>query len=298
MRVTRRDFMTRTGVGLAGAMLFAGASKGADIPMKFPISACDWSLGERNKLSGLDVAKNAGLDGLEVSPGDAADVLPLADPALQKQYKDKARELGLTISSTAMGLLNQYPLASDPRGPAWLEQIIDATAALDTAAKVILLAFFGKGDLIKKSLLGNRELKTSDVDVVVERLKDAAPRAEKAGVILGLENTLSAEQNWAIIERVKSDAVQVYYDIRNSTDNGYDVPAEIRLLGDRICQFHFKDGGAYLGEGKVAMEPVAEAIHAINYTRWICLETSAPSKDREADFRKNADYTRALLSKT
>ena len=68
-----------------------------------------------------------------------------------------------------------------------------------------------------------------------------AVRAEKAGVILGLENYMSAEANLSIIDKVGSPAVQVYYDVGNSTDKGYDILKEIRLLGKRICEFHAKD---------------------------------------------------------
>jgi len=39
--------------------------------------------------------------------------------------------------------LNSNPLATDPRGPAWLEQSIDA--AKDLGAKVILVAFSAGG---------------------------------------------------------------------------------------------------------------------------------------------------------
>ena len=74
-----------------------------------------------------------------------------------------------------MGLLNTYPLASDPRAPAWLEQAIDA--AKDLKAKVILVAFFGKGDL--RSADGN--IKQADVNVVIQRLRAAAPRRESRG---------------------------------------------------------------------------------------------------------------------
>ena len=64
------------------------------------------------------------------------------------------------------------PLASDPRGPAWLQQSIDA--ARDLIAQVILVAFFGKGSLLEE----DGQLKKADVDVVVERVKAAAPRAQ------------------------------------------------------------------------------------------------------------------------
>ena len=103
-----------------------------------------------------------------------------------------------------------------------------------------------------------------------------------------------AEQNLAIINRVKSSAVRVYYDVGNSTHNGYDVPQEIRLLGDRICQIHFKDNKGYLGEGEVDMKAAGEAMQAIAYTGWVVLETKVIG-EREADFKRNAAFTRTLL---
>ncbi len=287
--MTRRGFLKGTAAGLVGT---AVASKGlaADAGGAAPrvrLSACDWSLGAGGP-GGLEVAKRCTLDGLEVSPGGPADRLQIADPAWRAKLKEAAAKTGVAVSSVAMGLLNECPLASDPRGPAWLDQVIEATA--DLGARAILLAFFGAGDL-----LAGTELKAKEADVVVGRLKDAAPKAKQAGVILGVESYLSAAQNLDLLRRVGSDSVRVYYDVRNSTDKGYDVPAEIRTLGDRICQFHFKDGEHYLGEGKVKMDGVAASMAAIGYSGWVVLETSCPSKDRDADFTRNAAFARKLL---
>jgi sugar phosphate isomerase/epimerase len=198
------------------------------------------------------------------------------------------RETGLVIPSLMMGLLNSCPLASDPRGPAWLEQSIEA--AQDLGAKVILVAFFGKGDLRQDG-----KVKEADVDVIVERLKAAAPSAEKAGVILAIENTLSAEQNLQILRRIGHPSVRLYYDVGNSTNNGYDVPAEIRLLKGQIVSIHFKDNPNFLGEGKVAFPEIAKAIRETGYQGWIVLETSSPTKDPVVDARRNADFARRLL---
>jgi sugar phosphate isomerase/epimerase len=190
----------------------------------------------------MEGAKAAGLDGIEVGVGGAADELDIAKQSTRDNYKRQMEKTGLKISSFMMGLLNSYPLASDPRGPRWLEQSIDA--AKDLGAHTILVAFFGKGSL------GNaKKPKKADIDVVVERVKAAAPRAGAAGVFLGLENTLSAQQNAEILDRINNPAVRIYYDVGNLTGQGYDVPAEIRFLKERIAIFHFKDGGSYLGEG-------------------------------------------------
>lgn len=284
----RREFLCSTVGGLAAASLAPAAFPQEKEMPRIRLSACDWSLGAGGP-AGLEAARRCTLDGLEVSPGAPADKLQIADPKYREQLKAKAKETGVAISSVAMGLLNGCPLATDPRGPAWLDQCIEATA--DLGATNILLAFFGAGDLRKN----DTELKDEAVDAVVARLKDAAPKAEKARVVLGLENYLTAKQNLAIIQRIGSPAVQVYYDARNSTDVGHDAPAEIRELKGKLCQIHFKDGANYLGEGKVHWEAVRDALNDIAYKGWAALETSCPSKDRDADFTRNAAFVRKLF---
>ncbi|MCY2952273.1 MAG: sugar phosphate isomerase/epimerase [Planctomycetota bacterium] len=275
--ITRRTFVSSTAAALAYATL--GRELHAAEPVKIRISSCG---------VGLKDAKLAGLEGVEIGVGDAAEKLRVAEEKVRENYKKEMQETGLVISSFMMGLLNSYPLASDPRGPAWLEQSIDA--AKDLGAKVILVAFFGRGSL------GNRgNIKKADVDVVVERLRAAAPRAKDAGVILGIENELTAQQNAEILDRVKSPAVQVYYDVGNLTNNGYDVPAEIRFLKERIAIFHFKDGANYLGDGKVKYPEIGAAIKEIGYNGWIVLETSNPSRDAVADTKKNAAFIKKLF---
>jgi sugar phosphate isomerase/epimerase len=294
MDITRRQFLNRTaavaaGVPAAITLLGSRWAWAEDASTKIRVGACDWSLGAVGP-NGMEVAKGIGLDGLEISAGAVGDKLPISDPAIRQQYKDAMQKLGIAIPSVAMTLTNSYPLASDPRAVAWIEQCIEG--AKDLGAKCILMAFFGKGDLRGKG----DKLKKDEVDALVERLKAVAPKAEEAGVALGLENTLSARDNLSIIGRVGSSAVQVYYDVRNSTDGGFDVPAELRMLDKRICQIHFKDGINYLGEGDVKMPPIAEALKEIKYDRWIVLETSIPSKNRDADFKRNAEFVRKLMA--
>jgi sugar phosphate isomerase/epimerase len=285
--MTRREFVGRTTGATLGLSVAARLLAAEKEEPRIRLSACDWSLGAGGP-GGLEIAKRCGLEGLEVSPGGAAEKLQIADPKYREQLKAKSKEIGIAVSSVAMGLLNNCPLATDPRGPAWLEQTIEATA--DLGAKNILLAFFGAGDL----RAGN-DLNTQAIDAVVARLKDAAPKAEKAGIVLGLENYLAAKQNLTILDRVGSPAVQVYADARNSSDVGHDAPAEIRELKGRLCQIHFKDGEHYLGEGKVNWPAVRDALQAIGYQGWIVLETSCPSKNRDADFARNAAYVRKLF---
>src|SRR5438132_214671 len=119
----------------------------------------------------------------------------------------------------------------------------------------------------------------------------------KAGVVLGIEDTISAADNVRILERAKSRAVQVYYDVGNSTKGGFDVVKEIRWLGkDRICEFHLKDNPHYLGEGKIDFPAIVNAIADIGFKGWAHLETDAPS-NVESDMGRNLRFVRELIDK-
>jgi L-ribulose-5-phosphate 3-epimerase len=154
--------------------------------------------------------------------------------------------------------------------------------------RVVLLAFFANDDL-----RGDQ----AGIDEVVRRLKAVAPKAEKAGVCLGIESWLSAEQHLEILERVGSPAVKVYYDVCNSNDMGYDIYREIRKLGSRICEFHLKENGSLLGQGKVDFKRVRAAIDAIGYAGWVQIEGAVPPgmKIPEA-CAANCKYLRSIFA--
>jgi sugar phosphate isomerase/epimerase len=155
-------------------------------------------------------------------------------------------------------------------------------------SKVLLLPFFGRWALRTQP----------EMDHTVEALRDLAPHAVKAGVILGLENTISAEDNARILDRVASKNVLVYYDVGNSTQAGFDPVKEIRWLGkNRICQIHLKDNPHYLGEGKIDFPAVIDALGDIGFDKWAELECDAPSKSIPNDMRKNLAFIRGLAGK-
>lgn len=286
MSNTRRDFLNTTLGAATGLALWPAGSRAMNgttaAPAGIRIGAC---------VVDLKQGREAGLAGVEVRVGGPADTLEISRRDVRRRYREQMKETGIPISSLMMGLLNECPLATDPRGPSWLEQSIDAAA--DLGAKVILVAFFGNGDLLDEA----GKVKEAEVDAVVQRLKAAAPRAKDAGVILGIENYLNAKRNARILDRVGHDSVRVYYDCYNTgATKGYDVPAEIRFLKDRIAQFHFKNGPDFLETGKLRFGPIAEAVKEIGYNGWIVLETSSPTGNAVADAKRNADYVRRLFA--
>ncbi len=252
---------------------------------RFRIGACDWSIGKMGDPAAFEVAKEIGLDGVQVSLGTAADNMKLRQPETQRKFQEAAAKAGRQIASLAIGELNNIPYKSDPRTVEWVSDSVDVCRAL--GLRTVLLAFFGNDDL-----RGDK----AGVDEVVKRLKVVAPKAEKAGVALGIESWLGADQHLEILDRVGSKAVQVYYDVCNSNDMGYDIYREIRQLGKRICEFHAKENGSLLGQGKVDFQKVRAALDDIGYTGWIQIEGAVPSgKPMLESYQTNCKYMRRIF---
>jgi L-ribulose-5-phosphate 3-epimerase len=279
--MTRRTFLeSSAAAGVSSLTLLAARPK-------LQIGVTDWNLHQTGKIEAVALAKRLGFEGIQVSLGRKPidDRLPLADPEIQARYLAEAKAQDLSIDGTCLDILHTNCLKNDALGKKWVADSIPITRNLK--AKVILLPFFGKCGLATHD----------EMDYTAGLLKELGPEAEKAGVILGLENTISAEDNLRIIDRAGSKAVQVYYDIGNSTNAGFDPAREIRQLGrKRICQFHFKDNPQYLGEGKIELAPVLHAISEIDYRGFANLETDAPSKSVEADMRRNLAYVRRVMA--
>ncbi len=234
----------------------------------------------------FDLAKRIGLDGVELLMGPVKENLPLRRPEVRRRYKEASLRTGVAVPSLCPNVLNTVPLKSEPRAAIWLMDTMEACG--DFGSKNILVPFFGKGEL--------RMDVPEEVQRVVEVLKEAGPRAAAGGVTLGLENTLSADDNLALLEKIGSPGVMVYYDIGNSFSRGRDIPAEIRKLGSgRICQFHIKDNPGLLGQGKMDLPAVAAAIRDIGYRGWLVLETASPSGDVEQDTRTNLAYVKKVF---
>jgi L-ribulose-5-phosphate 3-epimerase len=278
MPLSRRSFLATAGAAFSNAA--------AKPNSRLHIGVTDWNLEQTGKLEAVTLAKSLGFDGVQVSLGrkPVDNKLPLDNAELQAQYIQKARQEGIQLAGTCLDILHVNYLKNDKLGQRWVADSVGITKTL--GASVVLLPFFGRGALITHA----------EMDYVGDALKELAPEAEKAGVIFGLENTISAEDNVRILDRAKSKAVLVYYDVGNSTGQHFDVVKEIRWLGkQRICQFHLKDNPHYLGQGTIDFPAVMKAIAEIGFEGFANLETVAPSKSVEQDMRRNLQFVRALM---
>jgi len=289
-QISRRELLARTGGVMAGLTLGAsGLSLGQENrqqrrPRGFRIGVCDWTIGKRTDPGAFAAAKKIGLDGVQVDFGGGEKDPPLFDPELQNRYAEEIKAQDIRIASLAMGVLNDVPYKSDARAEKWVDKAIDTAQAM--RQRIILLAFFGKGDL-KNDAQGT--------EAVVSRLKNIASKAEKARVTLGIESWLSAEEHLAILDRVGSPAVQVYYDVANSHKMDYDIYKEIRTLGKHICQVHAKDYDDLYGKGSIDFKRVREALDEAGYRGWLVMEGTKMPLGVEESCKYDAEYLRTIF---
>jgi len=292
--LTRRSILQFTAAGtaalIAGNLPVSSARAGSPKKpiqrrVKIRIGAMEGVVGGGGRRA-LQTAKKCGLQGVQADAGRPEEILRICKEKVIEEFRSAIQETGVAVSSICMGLLNRCPFVSDSRAPGWVRSVVDAAQKL--GAKTILVPFFGRGALRTRSAM----------DKAAALAAELAPYAASKGITLGLENTLSAEDNLYILEKAGNPkGLKIYYDVGNSTRARYNVPKEIRLLGKRICEIHFKDyKNGILGLGEVDFKNVAEAMADIFYEGWIILETRRPL-GIEITAAKNEGYIRGLFER-
>ena len=303
MGINRREFVMQATIastlaavaakregGLPGdeAAQAAQATAAGTKPLPIKIGMTDWNLGQRGDITKIPLAREIGLDGIQVSlqfPTD--DKTPhLRDPKTQAEFKRVALENGIQICSLAIGNpgKSRLPLHTNPAAAILLVEAVDVARNLGT--NNILLPILGDSHIN----MANEQ----EVNTFVAMMKEVARYAEKAGVVVGLEDWISADDNIRLLDAIGSDFVGVYYDARNIKSrlkvDPYDEP---KKLGKRIHQIHVKNGQKLMKETDILDWPrLAQEYHDIGYRGWFVLETGSPTNDLIADTRANIEYVR------
>ena len=271
---------------LFGAVVMSlapGVSGSGGTGIKFGV--CDWTIDKTGDPAAFELAARLGLDGVQVSLVPKGDSLALLPKEARRPFETAMEKTGIRIPSFAIGDLNDIPLKSDPRAERWLLEGIDI--AREMKVGIILVPFFGPGDL-KDDPAGEK--------AVIAAFKRLAPKAEKAGVVLAIESTLSGEAHRRIIDAVGSSAVRIYYDVANSQGAGYDIGREIRDLRTLICEFHAKDNKDLYGKGSIDFKAVRSAMSEIGYSGWFVIEGSKLPLGIEKSIAYDLTYLREVFS--
>jgi len=292
--MTRRDFMTRAIAASAVLPAIAQAQAQTPVqtkarvnPVRVRVGMTDWNLGQRGDITKIALAREIGLDGIQVSVQYPTDGKPtLRDPATQAAFKRAALDNGIQICSLAIGNpgKSRLPMHTNPAFGILLVEAVEIAHNLGT--NNILLPILGDSHIDMTS--------QAQVDSFVAMMKEVARYAEKLGVVVALEDWISAEDNIKIVDAIGSEYVGVYYDCHNIVPRVKDIYVEPKMLGKRIHQIHVKNADMLLSQpgGRVDWPRMAQQFYDIGYRGWYVLETNSPSNDIVADTRANIEYVK------
>jgi L-ribulose-5-phosphate 3-epimerase len=269
--VSRRGFLQACTLALAatGAQPLTGFAAAPEptparqVPLKLGLRAASMRMvGDTRVIQ--TAAGIAGIHGVELQV--TAGNRNLRDWDVVRAYKRESSKWDVRIPSLA-GIWDKGVGISSPKATESIQLTVRAAEMLGSG--VILLAFFKDGapDMNREESYGP----------VVSNLRKAAPSAADAGVILGLENSLSPADNCKLVDMVAHPAVRVYYDLYNMTTFGHGPKAVpgVKLMGrERICAVHVKNGDKLIEEpGPIDWPAAFAAFNEIGYDGWFTYET-------------------------
>ncbi len=303
--ISRRDAL-RSSLALAGGTAFVGDSATEAAPidprrssprryhMKKSINLWAFPYPQRMSLREcLQLAKDAGFDGIELNYDLENDLSPKAGTAEFQAIRKMADEVGIAISGLCSFLYWPNSLTdSDPtrraRGRELAAKMIQAAHDLGTPN---LLTIAGS---VSIPWLPDREM--VPLDVCDRRARESIggllPLAEKLGVCLNIENiffngylTTAPEMN-AFVDSFGSKNVRVHFDTGNIML--FQFPEHwIPVLGERIKNVHFKEfskkGTDFslesfrpLLDGTTNWPAVLDALQAVHYEDYLTFEYFHP----------------------
>jgi L-ribulose-5-phosphate 3-epimerase len=257
--ITRRTIL-QTALASGGAAALTNSAESSQAPadarrssprryaMKKSINLWAFPYPERMTLREcLQLAKNAGFDGIELNYDLDNDLSPRASDKDLRAIRSLAEKIGIAISGVCSFLFWPFPLSSNDaqkrtRGMELAGRMIGAAHELGTEN---LLVVPGAVHIPWRT-----DHEPVPNDICDRRAREAVtkllPQAEKAGVHLNIENIFfngflmtPAEMN-AFVDNFHSKFVRVHFDTGNIMQ--YQFPEHwIAQLGARIKNVHFKE---------------------------------------------------------
>ncbi len=241
----------------------------------------------------LQLAKDAGFDGIELNYDLENDLSPKAGPKELRAIRRMAEEIGIAISGLCSFLFWPYSLTSNDeaarkRGMELAGLMLEAAHELGTDNLLVVpgavhIPWIKDHDPVPFEVCDRRAR---------EAVGRMVPRAEKLGVSLNIENIffngylLSPTDMIAFVDGFRSKNVRVHFDTGNIML--FQFPQDwIAVLGERIKNVHLKefskkgtdhslDSFRTLLDGTTDWPAVLEAFDRIGYKGYLTFEYFHP----------------------
>jgi sugar phosphate isomerase/epimerase len=248
---------------------------------------------KRQTPGALERASQCRLDGVEVDMGPLGKrpdfENKLRGDEFRSAYLKQAKELGLALSSFAMSAFYGQPVADHPKAEQFCNDWIDLMPKIGTNVGFLPVIF-------KKE-----DERAAAFAKVVVLMKNVAPKAERAGITIGLNTPLDADANNKLLDNIGSPAVRIAYNCGEAIDEGRDVYAELKSLGkDRIAQVipTLSDGVWLENDKRIDVPRLKATLDGIGWSGWLVLQRSrdaSKARDVKYNFGANAKYLKSIF---
>ncbi len=299
----RRELLASTVAALGATAAHSSPAGGQPVgqqparkkyPFKKSINLWSFPYPERLNLEQcLQLAKDAGFDGIELNYDLDNDLSPKSGPKEFAAIRRQAEKIGIAISGVCSFLFWPYPLTSNDaskrkRGLELAGKMIECAAELGTENVLVVpgavhIPWRTDHEPVPNDLCDRR---------AKEAVKSLLPAAEKAKVFLNIENIffngflLSPMEMNDFVDSFRHERVRVHFDTGNIML--FQFPEHwIRILGSRIKNVHLKEfnrkGTDFslesfrpLLDGSTNWPAVLEAFDATGYKGYLTFEYFHP----------------------
>jgi alpha-L-rhamnosidase len=259
---------------------------------RYKTSVCDWMMLKRQKIGAIELASDLGYDGLEIDMGSLGQRVTfenaLSDEKTRGQFIAECNRLGIRFSSVAMSAFYGQSFAKREN----FERLIDDCIATMQALKVktAFLPMGNQSDIVKEPELYN---------IVLQRLKIVAQKAEAAGVVIGIETTLTAKEEARLLDKINSPAIKSYVNFSAIIKRKGNIVNELKTLGkNRIAQIHVSNTDGFWIENDPALDmpAIKRTLDQMGWSGWLVVERSRDTSDVH-NVRKNYGANAEFLNK-
>lgn len=217
-------------------------------------------------------ARTLGFDGLEwLFDADRYQENPIWTAAGISALRARSRGTDTTLRSLCADYFLAHPFVRVSRE--------DRDHAITVLERLIRCASSAGIETILLPVLESAEVRTPDEkDQLLDALHGPLQLADEFGVRLGLETELPAHEFLDLIEVAGHPSLGAYYDTGNATAKGFDIAADVRILGPRLVGVHIKDrkvdgGSVRLGAGDADFRSFMTALGETTFTGPLVLQT-------------------------
>jgi L-ribulose-5-phosphate 3-epimerase len=231
-----------------------------------------------------EVCAEMGLDGVELTQY----YFPDTSPAYLNGLKRHLFRLGLELAGTAVGGAFCMPEPDERQQHVdFVKEWLDISAALGSPC---LRVFAGEAP--------EGQAQDDAFQWAVAGIRECAAHAEKAGVVIGLENhgglTGTAAGLIRILEAVGSDWVGALLDFGNYSQDPY---AEFEATAPHTVMTHAKPTSDFAGTHDwVDYRRVLEIMRKVGYRGFLSIEYEEPGKDAMIEVPRFAAYLKGAAS--